>query len=192
MSETTQSAKPMRADARRNCEKIIAVAREVFAEHGTDAPLDEIAKRAQVGAGTLYRHFANRDALIEAVYRSEIVGLSTRAHELAEQHSPQVALEEWIRLQLRFITEQHGLAAALKVAIDKDSETFGYCRTVMREAAGEILQPLQESGDIRADITPADLLRLAHGIGVVSENLPKDEQDRLLSVLINGLQPEKS
>lgn len=186
-SESPGGSKPMRADARRNCERILAVAKEVFTAQGTDAPLDEIAKRAKVGAGTLYRHFPNRDALIEGVYRAEIVALSNRAYELLARLPADQALEAWIREEVGWINHQRGLAMSLKAAVDQNSEVFQYCRTVMRDAAGALLGPLQEAGRVRADITPADLLRLGHGIAVTIENQPPEQAERLLSVLIAGL-----
>lgn len=186
-SASPGDSKPMRADARRNAERILTVAKEVFTEQGADAPLDEIVKRAKVGAGTLYRHFPNRDALIEGVYRAEIVALSNRAYELLSQLPADQALEAWIREQVHWINHQRGLAMSLKAAVDQSSEVFQYCRTVMRDAAGALLGPLQEAGKVRADITPATLLRLGHGIAVTLENQPPDEAERLLSVLLNGL-----
>src|SRR5690349_18536812 len=93
----------MRADALRNYERIIASARQAFAEQGPDAPLEDIARRAGVGIGTLYRHFPNRDVLIEAVYRSSIEELSARAHELLEKLSPAEAFEQWLREQVQWV-----------------------------------------------------------------------------------------
>lgn len=183
------AARPMRADARRNCERILAAAREVFAEHGTDAPLDDIAKRAKVGAGTLYRHFPNRESLIETVYREELLAMGERAYQLLAELPPTEALHQWVREQLTWVTERHGLAAALKAAMDRDAEVFEYCKNVMRAAAESVLAPLRDTGEIRADVTASDLLRLCHGIGVVVEGLPAEDVDRMLSVLLNGLRP---
>lgn len=183
----TQPAKPMRADAKRNCERILEVAREVFAELGTDAPLDEIVKRAKVGAGTLYRHFPTRETLLETVYRSEIVGLADRAHELLATCPPEEALDTWLREQVTWVLRSHGLAMSLKSAIDKESDVYTLCMTAMREAAGALLKPLQEAGKIRADITPANLLRLAHGVSIAAENFPQAERETMLSVVLNGL-----
>ncbi|MFJ1457499.1 TetR/AcrR family transcriptional regulator [Nocardia sp. N2S4-5] len=183
---TTPTARPMRADARRNYERIIECAREAFAEHGPQAPLDDIARRAGVGPGTLYRHFPQRDALIEAVYRSSIEGLAAEAHKLVETRSPTDALEQWFRAQVDFVMDKRSLAATLKAAIDRDSATFTLCSSLITDAAAAVLRPTQEAGLVRDDIQPRDLLRLGHGIGVACETSP-DAADRLISVTLAGL-----
>jgi AcrR family transcriptional regulator len=177
----------MRADARRNYERIVATAREVFTEQGPDAPLDEIVRRAGVGAGTLYRHFPHREALIEAVYRGEIEQLSARAYELIEEHSPEDALAEWMREQVHWIVRGRGLAATLKAALDKDSETFAYCKATMRTAAAAVLTAAQDAGKVRTDVGPADLLRLGHGVAVTAEHATPEDSERLLTVVLDGL-----
>ena len=177
----------MRADARRNYERIVATARDVFLEQDIDAPLDDIAKRAQVGPGTLYRHFPTRDVLIEAVYRGEIEGLAERAHQFAEELPPGEALHAWMREQVRFVVERAGLAIALKAAIDADSETFQYCKRKLREAVASLLTPAQAAGVVRADIEPADLLRLGHGVGAGAKYADEAGAERLLSVVLDGL-----
>ncbi|MBF6174787.1 TetR/AcrR family transcriptional regulator [Nocardia blacklockiae] len=176
----------MRADARRNYERIIECAREAFAEFGPEAPLDDIARRAGVGPGTLYRHFPNRDALIEAVYRSSIEALSARAYELIDTLSPEEALEQWFRAQVDFVMDKRSLAVTLKAAIDRSSETFTLCSGLITAAAGALLRPVQEAGVIRDDIQPRDLLRLGHGIGAACETAP-DAAERLISVTLAGL-----
>lgn len=177
----------MRADARRNYERIVATAREVFLEHGIEAPLDDIAKRAQVGPGTLYRHFPTRDALIEAVYRTEIEELADSAHTLAKELPPGDAVRAWMREQVRFVVYRAGLAAALKSAIDEDSETFRYCKDKLRTAVATVLEPAQADGTIRADLEPSDLLRLGHGIGASAKYADEAGMERLLSVVLDGL-----
>lgn len=182
--------RPMRADARRNYERIIAVAREAFAEHGPDAPLDDVARRACVGPGTLYRHFPNREALIEAVYRADIEQLTQRAHELAKTHSPGDALVEWMREQVDFAMRKRGLATTLKAAMDRDSKTFALCKVILNEAASTLVKAAQEAGAIRDDVEPGDLLRMGHGIAVASEAVP-ESAGRLLTVMLDGLRPQK-
>jgi AcrR family transcriptional regulator len=176
----------MRADARRNYERIVECAREAFAEHGPEAPLDDIARRAGVGPGTLYRHFPNREVLIEAVYRSSIEKLSQRAYDLLETHTAATALEYWMREQVGFVMENRSLATTLKAAIDKGSETFTLCRTMISDAAAALLKSAQEEGVIRSDIEPRDLLRMGHGIGVACETMP-EAAERLLAVTFDGL-----
>src|SRR2546425_2195928 len=111
----------MRADARRNYEKLINAAREVFTEHGADASLDEIAKRAGVGPGTLYRHFPNRRALQEATYRDGVEQLCTKAYMLAESAEPEQALVAWLHECIGYITDKRCLADALMIKENKDS-----------------------------------------------------------------------
>ncbi len=177
----------MRADARRNYERIVATAREVFLEHGVEAPLDDVVKRAGVGAGTLYRHFPNRDALIEAVYRSEIEEIADQSAALTKSLAAEDALREWFRELIRFHIERAGLAAALKAAIDEDSETFMYCKQKLRDAAWTVLEPAQAVGAVRTDTEAVDLMRLSHGIGAAAKHADEASRDRMLSVLLEGL-----
>lgn len=179
----------MRADARRNYERIVATAREVFFEQGVEAPLDDIVKRAGVGAGTLYRHFPNRDVLIEAVYRSEIEEIADLSSALAKALSAEDALREWFRELVRFHTERSGLAMALKAMIDVDSETFQYCKQKLRDAAWAVLEPAQAVGAVRVDLEASDLMRLSHGIGAAARTADEASRERMLSVLLEGLKP---
>jgi AcrR family transcriptional regulator len=178
---------PMRADARRNYERIVATAREVFFEQGVEAPLDDIVKRAGVGAGTLYRHFPTREVLVEAVYREEIETLAERAYQLAKEMPPEDALREWMRTQIRFHAERSGLAAALKAAIDEDSETFQYCKTMLRDAVGTLLGAAQDAGVVRQDLQAVDMMRLGHGVGASAKYADEEGKDRLLSVILDGI-----
>ncbi|MGF6883589.1 AcrR family transcriptional regulator [Nocardia sp. GAS34] len=181
--------RPMRADARRNYERILECARQAFTDCGPEAPLDEIARRAGVGPGTLYRHFPHREALLEAVYRSSIEDLSRRADELIETCSPLDALQRWMTAQVEFIMNRRGLALTLKAALDPNSETFHLCHTMALEAAARVLEPAQRDGLVRSDIEPRDLIRLGRGIGVACESAP-EAAERLLSVACAGLRAE--
>ncbi|WP_433758431.1 TetR family transcriptional regulator [Nocardia sp. CA-135398] len=180
------TGRPMRADARRNYERIVTSAREAFAEQGPNSPLEEIARRAGVGIGTLYRHFPSREELIEAVYRSSIEQLSARAHELLENHSATEAFEMWLREQVQWVMDNRSLATTLKAGMDKGSPTFTLCRSLITDAAAALLHAAQDSGDIRRDIEPRDLLRFGHGIGVACETVP-EAADRMLDVTLDGL-----
>jgi AcrR family transcriptional regulator len=179
----------MRADARRNYERIVATAREVFFAHGVEAPLDDIVKQAGVGAGTLYRHFPTRDVLIEAVYRQEIEDLADRVRMLTKELAPQEALREWLYEQVRFQHERAGLAAALKAAVDEDSETFQHCKTTLRAAVGVLVDAARAAGIIRAEIEPVDVMRLGHGIGASAKYADEAGKERLVSIALNGLKP---
>lgn len=187
---TANPPRAMRADARRNYDRLVEVAREIFTEQGPEAPLDEIARRAGVGAGTLYRHFPGRDPLIEAVYRADIAEIAAGAHRLLAELPPGEALAAWLRNQLYFAVRAHGLAAGLKAAIDQNSETFALCRGTLRDAAAALLGAAQAAGEVRTDITPITLLRLAHGIGMVTETAAPGEPEKMLSVLLDGLRPQ--
>jgi AcrR family transcriptional regulator len=177
----------MRADARRNCDLLITTAREVFTEKGAEAPLDEIAKRAGVGAGTLYRHFANREALVEAVYRGEVDTLANRASDLLAEYPPGEALDRWMREQVMFVNHRRGLAANLKASLKRDSETMTWCRTRLITAAEQLLAAAAADGSVRPDIQPFDLLRLGHGLAVASEFGTEEDAERMLTVLLAGL-----
>jgi AcrR family transcriptional regulator len=177
----------MRADARRNYDKIVATARAVFMERGPDVPLDEIAKRARVGAGTLYRHFPHREALVEAVYREEITKLADRAYALRDELPVAEALFAWMREEVRWVREISGLAHALKEAIDESSPTFTFCKDELRAAVQVLLEPAQQAGMVRADLEPADLMRLAHGVGSASAYADDEGTEKLLSVVLDGI-----
>ena len=179
----------MRADALRNCQLLLATAREVFLERGLDAPLDEIAKRAGLGPGTLYRHFPNRDALVEAVYRDQVNELTRRADELLAEYpdQPLVALEQWMRAQVRFVSSQRGLGMRIKAMVDPHGETMVLCKNQLRAAAGKLLAAAATAG-VRTDLEPYDLLRIGHGIGLATETCSEEaEADRLIDVMLAGL-----
>ena len=182
-----EAERPMRADARRNYERIVAKAKELFAEHGADVPLDDIAKSACVGAGTLYRHFPTREKLIEAVYRDEIGQLADRAYELHDELPPWDALEAWLNEQVTWIVERHKLATILKESIDSGSETFQYCQSRLRDATGVLVDAAQDAGLLRPDVTNLDVLRLGHGAGMAVKNCQPEEGKRVLDVILDGL-----
>ncbi|MEV4127424.1 TetR family transcriptional regulator [Nocardia sp. NPDC049707] len=180
------TGRPMRADARRNYERVVTSAQEAFAEQGPDVPLEEIARRAGVGIGTLYRHFPSREVLIEAVYRSSIEQLSARAHELLETHSAVEAFEIWLREQVQWVMANRSLATTMKAGMDKGSPTFTLCRSMITDAAAALLNAAQDAGDIRRDIEPRDLLRFGHGIGVACETVP-EAAPRMIDVTLDGM-----
>jgi AcrR family transcriptional regulator len=182
-----ESARPMRADARRNYERIVATAKELFTTHGSDVPLDDIAKAACVGAGTLYRHFPTRENLFEAVYRDEIGVLADRAYVLHDELPPWEALEAWLGEQVTWVVERHKLATILKESIDSGSETFQFCQKRLRDATGVLVDAAQEAGLVRSDVTNADVLRLGHGAGMAVRNCTPEEGKRVLSVILDGL-----
>ncbi|MGW3207432.1 TetR/AcrR family transcriptional regulator [Streptomyces sp. NPDC001135] len=184
--------RPMRADARRNYERLLKVAAEAFAEHGENASLDDIAKRAGVGAGTLYRHFPTRQKLLEAAYVDRIEALGTRADELARELPPGEALTEWL-YELGVGTIQvRGMKALLGSAVtDGGSAAPTECGTVVKGAVARLVEAAQAEGSLRGDVEPIEVLRLAHGVAVASElaNGQGRQLRRYLTLLAEGLRP---
>lgn len=178
--------RPMRADARRNYERLLVAGREAFSERGEQASMDDIAKRAEVGPGTLYRHFPNREALLAAVYRDDVDVMAKRAAELAAALPPFEALVTWLHEQLGYIKAKLGVTAILKSMFKDDTETFEWCRDTMRTALGRLLEAAQEAGAIRSDVDHVTVLRLAHGVAMASENAP-EMADRMMDLVIDGL-----
>jgi AcrR family transcriptional regulator len=181
----------MRADARRNHARLLAAAREAFGELGMDAPMDDIAKRAAVGPGTLYRHFATREELLAAVYRADVEALAAQADEFAATMPAGEALLAWLSVQLDYVKNKHGLGAAVKAMLGTDSETLTFGRDTLRAAVGRLLTAARATGEIRSDVDAADVLRLVHGVGIACESAP-DGADRLLSYVLDGLRPRLS
>ena len=180
--------RPIRADALRNYEHIVATAREVFTELGPDAPLDVIARRAELGNATLYRHFPTREVLIEAVYRPDVAKLASSALYLARQHAPREALERWVREHFIPAQEQHGLAAMLKDALVTAPEVFAQGKGQFTDALDRLVSAAQNAGDVRRDVSTRDILRMAYGIAVASEGAPQ-ARERMLTVMFDGLRP---
>ncbi|MDI3409064.1 TetR/AcrR family transcriptional regulator [Streptomyces cavernicola] len=183
------AVRPMRADARRNYDRLLAEGRAAFAEHGTDASLEDIARRAGVGIGTLYRHFPNRQALLSAVFEDAVCALLTRSRELLDDPQPCAALVEWLRAIVTHAGEYRGLSRALMSVSQDDSSALARCSAPMREAGGALLVRAQEAGSVRSDITIGDLLQLTNAIALAAEETPGDPElaDRLLMLTLRGL-----
>ena len=179
----------MRADARRNRELLMAAALEAFTERGADdTSLEEIARRAGVGIGTLYRHFPGRTALLEAVYTDQVAALCRRAGELAASQSPGAALAAWMREMVEFGATKQNLTSALAADYDKDAPVFSACRDDLLAAATALLTRAQQAGAVRPDVRPLDLLRLSHGVAAATARGDDPEQaERLLSLMLNGV-----
>jgi AcrR family transcriptional regulator len=180
----------MRADARRNYERLMSAALEAFAEHDADtASLEEIARRAGVGIGTLYRHFPTRQALLESVYQDQVEALRLRAEELSRAESPGGALADWLRALVAFGSTKRSLMSALLLTLDKDSQLLSSCSAVLRSATSELLERAQRAGVARGDVKGTDVLRLAHGVSMAADLAPGDQgqAERMLSLVIDGL-----
>jgi AcrR family transcriptional regulator len=173
----------MRADARRNHESLIAAAREVFAEAGAAASLEEVARRAGVGIGTLYRNFPTRRDLFEALYVEEIRELSRSAADLADL-PPWDALVSWLHRFVGYVATKRALAEELV----HDSEVFRSCRAEIYIAGEPLLRRAQAAGEVRDDVSFDDVVRLLSGLTMVQ--FPDQEQrDRVLGVALDGLRP---
>src|SRR5215207_722992 len=179
----------LRADARRNHERLLTAARATFDEHGADASLDDIARRAGVGIGTLYRHFPTRSDLLAAVLSDEIEALTTEAERLLSSPNPGDALIGWLRAVVTHAAASRGLAATLFCAPDDDRFASGPVCVQMRSAGARLLARAQETGDVRADIDNSDLFTLVNGIAWATEQASGDREtaDRLLSLMLDGL-----
>jgi AcrR family transcriptional regulator len=177
--------RPRRADAQRNYDKVVSAAQEAFAETGTSASLEDIARRAGVGIGTLYRNFPNRQSLLEAVYVGEVQRLSQSAEEFAGL-PPWEALEGWLHRFVGYLATKRALASEMLQYMDRSAPLFGECRTLMYSAGEPLLRRAQEAGVVREDVTLPDVIQLLMGIA----NLPSAEPEtvqRLLTVALDGL-----
>src|SRR6516165_10744442 len=157
-----------RTDAQRNRERILGVAKEAFTRSGADASLDDIAKQAGVGAGTLYRHFPTRDALIEAVYRSEVEKLAAAQIRFGETMPPVEALRTWMLLFVDHIAAKQIIAPALNSVVGGPSKIYEGSREMIQGAIDALVKRAIKSGDIRKDLDPFDLLRALIGVSHVA------------------------
>ena len=185
-----QGARPLRADARRNRDALLDAAAAAFAAHGIDASLEDIARRAGVGIGTLYRHFPTREAMVEAAYRHGVEQLCDAADELVATEPGDVALEQWMLRFVGYVATKKGLAATLKNAGDADSraELFAYVHRRIREAMSALLTAAAGTGRIRVDVEATDLIRALGGICMVSDQPGwEDQAHRLITLLMDGM-----
>ncbi|MER5426751.1 TetR/AcrR family transcriptional regulator [Streptosporangium roseum] len=180
----------MRADARRNRERVLTAARTVFSEQGTDASLRDVARRAEVGIGTLYRHFPTREALLEALVGHGFDRLNSTARELLTAASPADALVSWLRDFAAGTTTYHGLPASVMAAVQDEGSRLHASCAAMRTAGARLLARAQEAGSVRPDVTVEELLTLAAAIAWASEQSRgrTDLTDRLLSLTVQGIQ----
>ncbi|MEV0210535.1 helix-turn-helix domain-containing protein [Streptomyces sp. NPDC050788] len=186
MSEGAE--RPLRADARRNREKILKAAVRMFAAEGLDTHLERIAKEAGVGSATLYRNFPTREALVEAVYRNEVAQLCDAAPELLTTKPPFEALRAWTRLFLDYVTTKYGMIDALRAIAATGNSPYGHSREMIRAALSILMDACVTAGTIRADITAADLGAALEGIALTSASPEQRQQaERLLDLTLDGL-----
>jgi AcrR family transcriptional regulator len=181
-----------RTDAQRNKERILVVAKEAFTRSGANTSLDDVARQAGVGAGTLYRHFPTRDALLEGVYHSEVAKLAAAERELSGKLPPVEALRAWMLLFVDYIAAKHLIAPALNTLVGGPSKLYEGSRAQITEAIAVLVKRAIESGDIRRDLDPFDLLRALIGVSNVASG-PDWQQSakRLVDILISGSRPNK-
>ena len=180
----TLPARPKRADALRNYEKLISAARDAFAEDGTSTSLEEIARRAEVGIGTLYRHFPTRQALLEAVYVEEVQALSASAADLADL-PPWDALVGWLRRFVGYMATKQALAQELLSYVDRDATVFQACRGELYAAGEPLLKRAQDAGAVRADTNLVEVIQMVGGISKIAA--PPQEITHILDVALDGL-----
>jgi AcrR family transcriptional regulator len=186
------AARKPRADAQRNRDGLLEAAKVAFAEVGPEASLDEIARRARVGIGTLYRHFPTRDAIVEAVYRREVQQLADAAPRLGETLPPAEALRAWMRVFIDYIAAKKVIAPALKSLVGADSALYADSSARINGAIALLVDRARASGDIRPDADSADLLRALIGFAYVN-SAPNWEASalRLIDLLIDGLRSQR-
>jgi AcrR family transcriptional regulator len=180
--------KPLRADAQRNRDRLVEVAAQVFASDGVDASLEEIAKRAGVGIGTLYRHFPTREHLVEVVYRREVEGLCHAADELAREHPADVALELWMQRFVDYIATKRGLATSLRLLLTTNSTLFSDTSGRVSGAMRGLIEAAAAAGKIRPDVDASDVMHALGGI-YSAPNTPdwRERSGRLVKLLMDGL-----
>jgi AcrR family transcriptional regulator len=179
------SKRPKRADALRNYEKLVAAGREAFTEADRSASLEDIARRAGVGIGTLYRHFPTRTDLLQAIYVDEVEALSRSAEQLADVE-PWQALTSWLGRFVGYVATKQALADELFAIADRDATVFVGCRAMLHAAGEPLLRRAQEAGIVRPDVTIDEVVRMVGGIA----KIPADDQtdvQRVLAVALDGL-----
>jgi AcrR family transcriptional regulator len=181
-----------RTDAQRNRQRILEVAKEAFTRSGANASLDDIAKKAGVGAGTLYRHFPTRDLLLEAVYRTEVEKLAAAERKFAATLPPIEALRAWMLLFVDYIAAKQIIASALDTLAGGPSKVFEASYAQVWEAIRALVKRAIKSGDIRRDLDPIDLLRALIGVAKMAPS-PDWQQSarRLVDILVLGSRPIK-
>jgi AcrR family transcriptional regulator len=186
----TPTRKP-RADAQRNRERILEVAKQVFTRRGAEASMDEIGKRAKIGPGTLYRHFPTRDDLLAAVYISEVEKLAGAQKKFSAELPPVEALRAWMLVFIDYIAAKKIIAPALNAMAGGPSRVFQQTNRLMEDAANALASRAVASGDLRSDVDPMDMLRAIYGISSAgsTDDWPAKAR-RFVDILIQGSRPQ--
>jgi AcrR family transcriptional regulator len=178
----------LRTDARRNRDKLVEMAAAAFAERGVNASLEDIARRAGVGIGTLYRHFPTREHLVEVVYRRELEALCAAADDLARHHAPDIALQAWMQRFVDYIATKRGMANSLRILLTTNSGLFADASGMITLALRRLVDAAIGDGSIRNDIESSDVLHALSGIYAAPDSPEwRDRSRRLVSLLMDGL-----
>ncbi|MFI9102933.1 TetR/AcrR family transcriptional regulator [Streptomyces fildesensis] len=187
------AGRPLRADAQRNRDKILAAAVRVFSEEGLDAHFERIAKEAGVGTGTLYRNFPTREVLIEAAYRNEVARLCDAVPGLLAAMSPPEALRAWTRRFIDYATAKFGMAEALRAVVASGTNPYADSHEMIQAALTSLMHAGAAAGTIRSDISPTDMFAALAGIALTSAKPEQRAQaERLLDLTLDGLKPVRS
>jgi AcrR family transcriptional regulator len=186
VSKLAVEGRPMRADARRNRQRVFDAARQLFAEVDGDPSMEQIARAAGVGVGTMYRNWPSRSALVEAIYREDLAGLTSLAAQHRSEQEPWNALVLWLRDYLGHAQAKRAMLTELSSAFDASPELLTESRRQLVEATALVLEPAQRAGVVRKDLTAADLVQLVRGI-VLSAIVAPDRHALLLDVVLDGI-----
>ena len=181
------ASRPLRADAQRNLDALLEAAMAVFAASGVDAPVREIAVRAGVGVGTVYRHFPQRSDLVAAVFRHEVDACADAAPVLAAEHPPGEALALWMQRYVDFIAAKRGLAAALHSGNPAFEPLPAYFRERLKPAFRTLLAAAAAAGEVRADVDPGDLLNAVANLSSTAHGGGPEQARRMVALLVDGL-----
>jgi AcrR family transcriptional regulator len=184
VSTQTALTRPQRADARRNYERILTAARKAFAEGGESTSLEEIARQAGVGIGTLYRHFPSRQALLETLYVNEVHEVCRSASQ--RDDDPWKALSVWCQGLIGYLTAKRALAQELLKYLDEDAALFQECRRTVYAAGVPLLECAQDAGVVRPDVEFSDVLQMLAGISRMPANDP-DQVEHVVRIALDGL-----
>jgi AcrR family transcriptional regulator len=192
MADVSASAavgvRPMRADARRNYDRLVEAARAVFAARGSEASIDEIARTADVGVGTLYRHFPRRIDLVEAVYREDVDTLVARGEALLAQAGPWDALTRWLEAFVAYAAAKRTFLTELHEAFEKNPDLAVSSREKIGAATGRLLARAQEAGVVRPDISQGELMQLVGGM-CMARGATEEQNLGLLTFVLDGIRP---
>jgi AcrR family transcriptional regulator len=182
------TTRPLRADARRNRDRLLDAAVRAFSQAGPEVTLDAIAKDAGVGIGTLYRHFASREALVDAAYRNELARLCDGAEELVQTLPPDEATRAWMDRFVEYMTTKRGMADALRAVIASGGNPFAHSRDRLTSAITTLLSAGATAGVLRSDVDAADVLASLSGVSLAAgEPAQREQAGRLLDLLMDGL-----